>query len=452
QIAKNGKKMPPAAIAFYKQTDYSLEDLVSKDPAVDILEEFSKKISEFKPSLIAVSSMTTNYYQSLEMIQKIRPKCKVIFGGVHPTLMPESVINEDVIDYVCVGEADEALVELCEYLDKNKDTSNIRNLYLKVKKGRKVIIIKNKLRPFVNLDTLPPPDLSIFDHRYFFRPFLGKIYKGIYMSTARGCPRGCAYCVNNRLRNIYKECGRRYIRFQSPKIIARNITYIKKKYGINWYKFSDDTFLLRPLADLLKLKKLLKPLHIMFGCSVDPVTVTEEKVKAAKEMGCVSMSMGIETGNEKIRKYVLGRNISNNQIFEAVRIMRKYNIKISTFNMIGLPGETKENIFETIKLNKKLNIPDANVYVMYPFPGTKIYEDFHISRKKFKNIPAMEEAYLFNLSNVKNEELLYFLRTFNLYLVLPEKYWQKIEKARKSPKLYTVLIQIAQEIINKNLD
>ena len=118
--------------------------------------------------------------------------------------------------------------------------------------------------------------------------------------------------------------------------------------------------------------------------------------------------------------------------------------------MIGLPGETKENIFETIKLNKKLNIPDANVYIMYPFPGTKIYEDFYISQKKFKNIPAMEEAYLFNLSKVKKEELLYLLKTFNLYLILPEKHWQKIEEASKSPEFYTILIQDAQKIINKN--
>ncbi|HCJ65850.1 MAG TPA: hypothetical protein DHV62_00630, partial [Elusimicrobia bacterium] len=415
---KKIKKKLSGGIAFHKSTPYSLKDLVTNDPQVDIVEEFSKFINEFNPSLIAVSAMTTNYEKSLDLIKKINLKCKVIFGGVHPTLMPESVINQKEIDFVCIGEGDEALPELCHYLENNNDISGIKNLYIKPEKECDGRVIKNDLRPFVDLDSLPIPDLSIFDPRYFFRPFLGNIYKGIFMSTSRGCPRGCAYCVNDKLRTLFKGCGAHYMRFQSPRIVARNIEFLRNKYEITWFKFSDDTFLLRPLEQLYELKDLLKPLDIMFGCSVDPATVTEEKVKVAKEMGCVAMSIGIETGNEKIRRDVLNRHISNQQIKNAIGIVKNYGIKISTFNVIGLPGETKENVYETIRFNKELEIPDANVYILYPFPGTSIYEDYKVSLEDHGHIPPMDEAYIFNLSKMKKEDLLFFLKTFNLYLVL----------------------------------
>ena len=437
-----------AGVTFYKSTPYSLEDLVADEPEVDITEKFAETIDRFKPSLIAVSAMTTNYEKSLNLIKKTNPHCQVIFGGIHPTLMPEAVINQKEIDFVCIGEGDESLLELCESLEKGKDFSGIKNLYVKLKRGSSRKIIKNNLRPFIDLDLLPSPDLDVFDSRYFFRPFLGKIYKGIFMSTSRGCPRGCYYCVNNRLRVLFKECGRKYIRFQSPKVVARNIEFLKNRYGINWFKFSDDTFLTRPLRDIDELKNLLKPLNIMFGCSIDPATVNKEKVKMAKEMGCVSMSVGVETGNERIRRYVLGRHISNEQIKKAINIIRDYDIKISAFNIIGLPGETKENIYETIRFNKELGVPDANVYILYPFTGTKIYEDSKISFSDYKYIPSMKEAYLFNRSKMTKDELLFFLKIFNLYLALPESYWIRIEKAKDNPGAYKELVEIAQDIVN----
>ncbi len=439
----------PERLAFHKSAAYSLRDLTANEPEADVAREFRKKIDEFKPSLIAVSAMTTNYQQSISLIKNVKPDCSVAVGGVHATLMPESAIKDEGVDFVCVGEGDEALPELCERLQDGRDPSDVRNLYIK-EKGTLCNVTKNSLRPFVNLDSLPVPDIGLFDERHLFRPFVGNIYKGIFMSTSRGCPRGCAYCVNNELRNIVKECGKRYIRFQSPKIVARNLKTLRKEHGINWFKFSDDTFLTRPLRDMYELRDLLKDADIMFGCSVDPATVTKEKVSLVREMGCVSMSIGIETGDEGLRKSVLKRNISNGQIKNAVKILRDHDIKISAFNMIGLPGETKKDVYTTIRLNKELEIPDANVYIVYPYPGTEIYRRANITLEKYGAIPHMDEAYLFNLSEISRADLLFFLKAFNLFLVLPENQWGRIEEARKDPELYAELVSAAQESIDNN--
>lgn len=428
---------------LYKTTAYNLHDLVQKDPELDIAQEFSKTINEFEPSLIAVSCMTTNYERALDLIRKVKPNCKVVFGGVHPTLMPEDVIGQPEIDLVCVGEGDDALVELCDLMEKGIDYRTIRNFYIRGNQGE---IVRNELRPFVDLDTLPPLDLGLFDERYFFRPFSGNIYKGIFMSTSRGCPRGCHYCVNNRLKDIFRECGKKYTRFQSPDIAVRNIKHLKDTYGINWFRFSDDTFLLRPLKDIEKMADLLAPLGIQIGCSVDPATATKEKILAAKKMGCVSMSMGIETGNEQIRKKILGRFISDNQIKKAASIVRDCGIKVSTFNIIGLPGETRENVFETIRLNREIGVPDATVYILYPFPGTKIYNDSGISFFGSKTIPEMSEAHVFNLSKILTDDLLFLFKAFKLYLVLPESRWAAIGRAQNDKELWSELEEEAQRI------
>jgi len=447
------KKNTSAGISFYKTTEYSIGDLIKDDPVIDIDQQFIDVLQLFEPDIVAVSTMTTNYQQSVDLIKKAKlisnKPFRVIFGGVHPTLMPDEVMKEDIIDYVCIGEGEEMLLEVCNTIKENGDLRGIKNLCLKIGSGESNEVVKNSLRPFIDLNTLPTPDLSIFDERYFFKPFQGVIYRGIFLSTSRGCPRGCSYCVNNHLNRLFESCGQNRIRFQAPTIVAKHISLIKKKYDINWIRFSDDTFLMRPLEDLCEMTSLLKPLNIMFGCAVDPVTVTEEKVSKIKEMGCVSMSIGIETGNESIRHKILGRKISNNQIRKAIQIIKAYDIKISAFNMIGLPGETCENVFETIRFNKELGIPDANLYILYPFPGTKIYNDYVTHSFNTGHFPSMDEAPSFNLSKMTYEELNFFFRCFNLFLVLPESYWDKIWSSREISGSYDELVKIAQEIVDK---
>lgn len=456
---KKREKALNMGICFYKKTKYTMDDLAANDPVVDIADAFHKKLGEFKPQLIAISIMTNNYDRTMELIKSAysvikesNPSCKIIVGGPHPTLLPDVVIKEEEIDYVCVGEGEWPLLELCDCLDNNKDTSGIKNLYVGLGKrdGRKVF--KNCLRPYVDLNELPPIDLSLFDVRHFFKPFLGEIYKGIFLGTSRGCPRGCSFCVNNKYNEIFKDCGIKYLRFQSPEKITQNINYFRKNYGIDFIRFTDDTFLMRPLKDLQSLKDTLKPLNMKFAGAVDPATITEEKISLAKDIGFVSMTLGIETGNENIRRKTLAKQISNAQIKRAVDILRKYNIKVSAFNLIGLPGETVENVFETIRFNKELGVWDANVYPVYPYPGTKMYRDNNISVYRDGKIIPMEEAYEFKMSKLSKGQIIFFLKAFNLFLVLSEDYWDRINALQADFEDYPNLVKIAQEIIDAKGD
>ena len=188
--------------AIFKQTAYTLEDLVKDDTVSIIEDEFQKHIDRYNPGLVAVSTMTSNYDCAIDIMKKVKIKCPVIFGGVHATICPEEVISEYCIDMICIGEGEEALAELCNAMEQGTDYRGIRNLWVKSQNGK---LYKNGMRPFVNLDSLPCPDWSIFDSRHLFRPFMGEIYKGGFYISTRGCPGACTYCVNPTLKKKFKN-------------------------------------------------------------------------------------------------------------------------------------------------------------------------------------------------------------------------------------------------------
>jgi len=413
---------------IYLPTEYTLEDLVKDDPVQNIEEAFLKKINSFSPELIAVSVMTGYYDEVIKILENVKPKAKILVGGVHSTISPEDALRPEVVDFICIGEGEALLTELCDHLERGKDYTKLLNLGYK-KDGKMFL---NEPRPFINLDELPVPDWSIFDKRHLFRPFMGRVYKGSFYVMSRGCPMSCSYCVNISLSDKLKNCGK-YFRFQSAATTVFQLRSLKETYGATWFKFADDSLTYMSEAYLEELAEGLKPLNIQFGCSIRPESVNARKIELLKSMGCVAASVGVESGSMELRKKVLNRHMTDQQIENAVRTLREAGIRVSTFNMIGLPGETREDVFKTINFNRKLNADAANVYIIYPYPGTPISERYKVNfRDKEGNLIPVSEASSFHLSMMPPEEVEGLLKTFNLYLKLPEDMWMNIKKAEGS--------------------
>ncbi|MES2771144.1 MAG: radical SAM protein, partial [Pseudomonadota bacterium] len=267
-----------------------------------------------------------------------------------------------------------------------------------------------------------------FDRRHLFRPFDGEIYAGSFYSQSRGCPMQCTYCIDP---TVSKMVGgaKTYFRMQPPAVTLAHLTELKEKFGATWYKFTDDTYLLPAVEHLTELGEGLKSLGIQFACSVMPNTITEEKVRLAKDMGCVSMSIGVESGNEGIRK-MIRRHYRDETLIRNLKIVSDYGIRISTFNIIGFAGETRENVFETIELNRKLKSGSCNVYILFPYPGTAIQKEYDIPLRRADGlIMPVSEAKNLGLSAMLPAELEGLQNTFNLYLTLPKTLWGIIELA-----------------------
>ena len=360
----------------FKKVDLSIMGVVKEK--VNILKKLQEKINVFKPDLIAFSFLSTHLVgeeeyemckRGINLLEKVnRYKALTFVGGLHPTFSPEEIILNKVVDIICIGEFEISLGELVDKLENNKDITNIKNLWVK-RDGK---IYKNPLRELIqDLDTLPFLEFSIFNKKTFYRPYEGEIVRWVDFEISRGCPYACTYCPTPLIRELYPN--QKYHREKSIKRILEEAKFIKEKYNINFIKFHDENFLTMAEEKLEELAPLFKrEVGIPFVVEVRPESITKRKAELLREMGCVSASIGVECGNEEYRKKWLNRHMTNKQIIEGIGFLKNSGIRTRSFNMIGLPFETRELIFDTIKLNKEANVDSAAVAFFTPFKGTKL--------------------------------------------------------------------------------
>lgn len=319
-----------------------------------------KKAVSYKPDLIGMSIMTNNFqfYRDFGRKLKKMTDTPVIVGGIHPTSVPEEVIKEDWVDMLCIGDGEEALLELVETLQAGKDISNIRNLWVKDKNG----IHKNGLRPLnENIDKHPFPDRSLYD-KY------GVISRTVYFMAGRGCAYNCSFCVNHFRDHLYP--GQKYFRKRSISNIIEELKEVKNRYHPRALRFEDDV-LISNISWLKEFKdQYVQFINLPFHCYMTPNGVNEETLRLLKECGCEMICMGVQSGNEQIRRQLLNRHYSNEMVVVAARMINRSGIKLHTEYMFGLPGETPENMWETLELNENLHSDHTWAATFYPYPKT----------------------------------------------------------------------------------
>lgn len=402
----------------------------------DYIDDLNIKIQTFRPNLIAVPIATAfNVPLALELINNIK-NCDalVIVGGKAVTLTPEKFIVESNIDIVGIGESEAALLELCQRLENKQDYSDIKNLWVKINNK----IIKNEMRPLLqDLNTLPIPNWDYFDKRHFYKPFMGKIYRYGHMELSRGCPYKCSYCANERLQKIYAGLGK-YCRRKSVDRIVEESSYLKKKYNLGLIKFWDEEFLSLDNKTLKRLAfdfKKYVDVPIIVNIRLD--SVTEYKVDLLKYMGCVNASFGIETGNQKLRKEVLNRRMSNEVIKKGVAILNKYDIRSSSLNMIGIPFETRKNVFETIELNRKTKAQNSSIMILQPWDGTtikKIAIDNGFMSKDNYQYSYTDTCLNMPSPYLSRQDTLGLTKTFSLYRKVPKILYPLVKLCEKDGK------------------
>jgi radical SAM superfamily enzyme YgiQ (UPF0313 family) len=265
-----------------------------------------------------------------------------------------------------MGEGEYAALDVADNVDKLDYISDIPNIWFK----RNGEVIRNPVRPLGDLDALPFPDREIFN-----RECLEDRNGLFHFSTMRGCPFQCSFCCNYKMLELYKDAGCDYIRTRSIDDCIAEMVVCKERYHPREFFFTDEMFLTN--YDRVKefcLKYRNSGLGIPFGFMARPERITDEILCVLKDAGCVRIHMGIESGNEELRKRYLNRHMSNDVIIRAFDLCRKHGILTASFNMIGLPFETKDTINDTFMLNKRCDPTVFQITILYPFIGTKIRE------------------------------------------------------------------------------
>lgn len=410
---------------------FSLADRGVELKKSDIYGDLIKKVSNFKPDLIGITIVEDTYSLALSLLDSIKDfDIPVIAGGVFVTFSPEEVISNETVDMICVGEGEEALAELCAKMSRGEDYTAIKNLWVK-KDGKTV---KNSLRPLIDVNMLPFIDYDIFGKDRLYRPMFGRVFTMAHVEIDRGCPYNCTYCEASHLRKLFQEngCGI-YYRKKSIERVMAEIRHIAKKYSPDYINFNSETFLAKPVTELKEFAGRYKEINLPFWCQTRPETVTEEKIKILKEMNCESIQFGIEHGNEEFRSRMLSRPCPNKKILEALKIVERYAIPYTVNNIIGFPEETRELIFDTIDINRKINPRTMNCYLFTPYKGTQLHR--YCIEKGYLNkgdkVHQLLDSVRLNMKSITYEELKGLQRTFPLYAKFPKSEWARIKIAER---------------------
>ena len=328
-------------------------------------------IRAYDPGLIAFSALTGVHRSLEELAVRIKRELNIpiIVGGPHPTYSPD-MIDRPGIDIICRGEGELAILELAEAMEHDRDVTGIRNLHVKTRSGT---IHRNEIRPAVPLDELPMPDRGLYYEKYkFLRDMPMKRF-----IASMGCPYPCTFCHEPVIREMYrKDTKSDYVRRKSVPRAVREIKYIADRYPLKHVHFSDDLFFIRnsyqwleEFADLYS-----QAVGIPFTCNIRFDSVNQHAADLLEKAKCYGAAVGLESGNEQIRERVILKRSKNDHIVEGARLLRTKGIKVLTTNMIGLPGETADNAFETVELNMvlKSNYVRANTFLL--FPGLPLVE------------------------------------------------------------------------------
>ena len=332
-----------------------------------------KKSINGDPICVGTSTMTGPQIKyalnAAEIIKNKNPDIPLVWGGVHPTLLPEQTLRDERVDIVLRYEGEDTIVELVQNLEKNKKIDSVKGISFK-DDGR---IKHNPDRDFIDLNKLPPLPYNLLDlKKYVQKTVMGR---SIQIYTSRGCPFNCKFCYNN----FYHK---RIWRSWNPEIIIKELQFLIDKLNVNSTFFLDDNFFtnfkrIEELMILFKKEKI--DIKWSADCRVDSfMQMTNEFLDKIIDGGAYKFYIGAEAGSERVLK-LINKGITPKDIIEANKRLSKYAIIPEISFIIGFPTETMNEIYQTINVidnimsnNKKAIIALVKCYT--PFPGTELYD------------------------------------------------------------------------------
>ncbi len=355
--------------------------LESEGNDVQIIDMNAEKVSDQRlqrrvsdADLVGITGMITEYHQVLKLTNLIKEadtKVTVVLGGPLATTLPRELLQTSQADFVVIGEGERTIVNLLSTMKHGDSLANVEGIAYREDSH---IIVTKPVEPIADLDTIPFPARHLLDMgRYVQNQFhnfgshlegFGKI-RSTSMITSRGCPYSCTFCFKDMWG--YKWRGR------SPESIVEEMEFLQARYGMNGFFFHDDTFVLdrKRVLDLCNLIKERK-LNLVWGCNGRVNLMTKELLQAMYGAGCREIAYGIESGNQQMLDS-LKKNITLEQTRDTIRWTKDAGIRANGYFMIGLPGETKNAIRQTISFAEELDLDFYGFSLVTPLPGTELY-------------------------------------------------------------------------------
>lgn len=337
-------------------------------------ERMARELEAFDPHLVCFTSVSSKFrsVKALSRVtRRVTPRAYVLIGGHHATLAPESVAREESFDGICIGEGEEAVLELAEQLEKGLRPSGILNLWLRGPGG----VQKNPPRPFIeDLDSLHHIDRGMWDEWVEKR-------SSPSLLLGRGCPFKCTYCSNHVLARVAPG---KYVRLRSPQDVVRELEAIDGLYGnvesvyLEVETFGANARYSNALCDALEELNRRRATPLRFGINMNVYRRALEGPELFERMrraGFAYVNVGLESGSERIRKDVLRRpHYTNDDFVKFCGLVKQHGMAVAVYALLGLPEETAEDARMTVEVLRRGQPSSLLPSFFFPYPGTDLYK------------------------------------------------------------------------------
>jgi len=377
-------------------------------------EEFLSIIEREHPNLLLAELATLTIYDDLKLLNQVKLSTGakiVVCGSFVTALHQEVMVNHPYVDYALIGEYELTARDLVNCLVEDKGLSNVSGLVYRKDGGVKV----NVRGPLISdLDTLPYPDRDDFPAARY-SDFAVTNFPCIQMISSRGCPFGCIFCLERHV--IYASSA---YRMRNPKNVVDEMELCISRYGAKQIYFDDQSFTVNKKYAMALCNEIIqRKLNIPWTCMADAIVADFEILEKMSKAGCVGIKFGVESADPNILK-TIGKPLKLERIKRIVEWCRKLGIRTHATFCIGLPGDNRTTIKNSLIFAKKLGSDTIQVSMAVPYPGTPFFEwaekEGYIITNNWCKYDGTQHAVLSypELSNAELEELYReFLKTIS---------------------------------------
>jgi radical SAM superfamily enzyme YgiQ (UPF0313 family) len=443
---------PQNRVKFLQAREFNETNDLGVRIRTDLIGDYVQKIESFRPHFIIYSVVEDCYRQTLALMEAIKSyDIAHIVGGVYPTAAPEVCINNELINVIGIGEGEKIIVDVAEAFRLGDSLDEVPGVWHK-SNGK---IVMNARGPLIDINK-SVPDFSLFDDSRFKRPMGGKIFRTIPVETYRGCPFQCTYCNSPMQTAKSRESGiGNFLRRKDMKTLRGELRKLIKRYDPEFLYFIDDSFTARPKAEVFDFCDMYEEFKLPFWFNTRPETTNSEMMKRLKEVGAYRISFGIEAGNEQYREKVLRRKGSNDNLKGLFDMIAESGIPFSLNLIIGMPGETRELIMDTVHFTRTLSGYDTvTVSIFTPYYGTVLRDvavkngwlDSDYITKHTTSSSALRMPPPF----VSSADIDSLMRVLPLYIYFPESEWSEIKRAEIDDQKGNEILEHYSEIYTRD--
>lgn len=363
------KPYPPLGLLYISAflSQYNIENKVF-DSTFSTFEELIGDLKNNEPDVLAIYAnlMTKlNVLKIMNVVKTVSPQIKIVLGGPDVTYNTANYLKHGA-DYIVIGEGEETMLELVQCLQQNDDFGEVNGIAYLNENGEE---IKTKPRNKIKeIDSLPIPNRESIDISKYLSVW--KEHHGesaLNVSTQRGCPYTCKWCSTA----VYGQSYRR----RSPESVVKELTWLKEKYNPDTFWFVDDVFTVsHKWLDAFVDELQAKAVEIKFECITRADRMNKNVIAQLKKAGCFRVWIGAESGSQSVIDR-MDRRVKVENVREMIVETREAGLEAGTFIMLGYPGETHEDIEETLQHLKTSNPDHYTITLAYPIKGTDLYAE-----------------------------------------------------------------------------